>query len=123
MSPNGGNPKDERVTGDMIHNYLQQYAEDHDLLRRIRFNTFVTNASRADDGWRLTFKDSTDVIIAGKLLVCTGVDLHSLHSRIHWRRDRDSSYHSLAGSGHLVPHAAEPVRRARRCGWRGQIRL
>ncbi|KAF4159269.1 hypothetical protein CNMCM6936_001921 [Aspergillus lentulus] len=73
MSPNGGNAKDERVTGDMIHNYLQQYAEDHDLLRRIRFNTFVTNASRADDGWRLTFKDSTDVIIAEKLLVCTGV--------------------------------------------------
>ncbi|EAU36862.1 predicted protein [Aspergillus terreus NIH2624] len=73
MPPNGGNPKDERVTGEMIHNYLQQYAEDHDLLHRIRFNTFVTNASRGEDGWRLAFKDSTDVVITEKLIVCTGV--------------------------------------------------
>ncbi|PTU21751.1 hypothetical protein P175DRAFT_0515817 [Aspergillus ochraceoroseus IBT 24754] len=76
MPPNGGDPKDEHVTGDMIHNYLQQYAEDHDLLRRIRFNTFVTNAAREEGDkrrWRLTFKDSSDMIRTEKLLVCTGV--------------------------------------------------
>ncbi|OQE00320.1 hypothetical protein PENVUL_c054G05581 [Penicillium vulpinum] len=73
MPPNGGNAKDESVTGDMIHNYLQRYAEDHDLLRRIRFNTFVSHAARCAGGWRLTFKDSDDVIETEKLLVCTGV--------------------------------------------------
>ncbi|KAI9370398.1 FAD/NAD(P)-binding domain-containing protein [Aspergillus egyptiacus] len=80
MPPYNGNPKDERVTGDMIHNYLQQYAEDHDLLRRIRFNTFVSNASRCKDGsgsaWRLTLtssNDSTEILDTEKLLVCTGV--------------------------------------------------
>ncbi|RYP71303.1 hypothetical protein DL771_004880 [Monosporascus sp. 5C6A] len=54
MPPNGGNPKDPSVTGEMIHNYLQKYAEDHDLLRRIRFNTFVKEAKKLPDGWRLT---------------------------------------------------------------------
>ncbi|OWP03998.1 hypothetical protein B2J93_4562 [Marssonina coronariae] len=39
MPPYGGNPRDPRVTGEMIHAYLQTYAEGHDLLRRTRFNT------------------------------------------------------------------------------------
>ncbi|KAL7625335.1 hypothetical protein AAE478_004551 [Parahypoxylon ruwenzoriense] len=74
MPPNGGNPKDPRVTGEMIHNYMHKYAQDHDLLRHIRFNTFVTSAEqRASGRWRLSLKDSDDVIEAEKLLVATGV--------------------------------------------------
>jgi hypothetical protein len=74
MPPNQGNKHDERVTGEMIHNYLQNYAEDHDLLRRIRFNTFVSHAKRSTHGgWHLSLKDSDDTIEAAKLLVCTGV--------------------------------------------------
>lgn len=73
MQPNGGDIKDERVTGDMIHSYLQKYAYDHDLLRRIHFNTFVANAARCGTGWRLTFKDSNEAVETEKLLVCTGV--------------------------------------------------
>ncbi|XXH00493.1 hypothetical protein Hte_006839 [Hypoxylon texense] len=73
MPPNGGNPKDPRVTGEMIHNYMHKYAQDHDLLRRIRFNTFVTDAKQCPRGWRLSLRDSDDVIETEKLLVATGV--------------------------------------------------
>ena len=73
MPPNQGNPNDPRVTGEMIHNYLQKYAEDHDLLRRIRFNTFVESAKQYPQGWRLGFRDSSDVVEAEKLLVAPGV--------------------------------------------------
>ncbi|KAJ5816972.1 hypothetical protein N7447_009205 [Penicillium robsamsonii] len=69
MAPNGGDSKDEHVTGDMVHGYLHQYAEDHDLLRRIRFKTFVTNAAREEGDKEY----SSDVIRTEKLLVCKGV--------------------------------------------------
>ncbi|KAK2039666.1 hypothetical protein LZ31DRAFT_558545 [Colletotrichum somersetense] len=57
----------------MIHSYLQEYAEDHDLIRRIRFNTFVEAATRCDRGWRLALRSSNDVVETQKLLVATGV--------------------------------------------------
>ncbi|KAI1756302.1 hypothetical protein F4782DRAFT_538034 [Xylaria castorea] len=73
MPRNGGNPKDPMVTGEMIHTYLQKYAEDHDLLHRIRFNTFVTDAQQFGGGWRLSLKGTDEVIETEKLLVATGV--------------------------------------------------
>ncbi|KAI0152904.1 hypothetical protein GGR57DRAFT_161894 [Xylariaceae sp. FL1272] len=73
MMPNNGNPKDPRVTGDMIHDYMQKYAEDHDILRRIRFNTFVTDAKKCAGGWRLSLGGTEEVIGTEKLLVATGV--------------------------------------------------
>ncbi|KAI0189161.1 hypothetical protein EV127DRAFT_454210 [Xylaria flabelliformis] len=73
MPRNGDNPKDPKVTGEMIHTYLQKYAEDHDLLRRIRFNTFVTDAKQSEGGWRLSLKGTDEVIETEKLLVATGV--------------------------------------------------
>ncbi|KAK1979456.1 hypothetical protein LZ30DRAFT_761813 [Colletotrichum cereale] len=73
MPPHGGDKNDPRVTGDMIHDYLQSYAETHDLLRRIRFNTFVVNAAQTAGGWRLELESSGHVIVAAKLMVATGV--------------------------------------------------
>ncbi|KAI0538851.1 hypothetical protein GGR58DRAFT_466967 [Xylaria digitata] len=73
MPCNGGNPKDPKVTGEMIHDYLQKYAEDHDLLGHIRFNTFVTDAKQFKGGWRLSLKGTSEVIETEKLLVATGV--------------------------------------------------
>ncbi|KAK2057595.1 FAD/NAD(P)-binding domain-containing protein [Colletotrichum caudatum] len=73
MRPHRGDPRDPRVTGEMIHGYLQEYAEDHDLVRRIRFNTFVEAATRCDRGWRLALRSSDDVVETQKLLVATGV--------------------------------------------------
>ncbi|KAJ8124101.1 hypothetical protein ONZ43_g106 [Nemania bipapillata] len=73
MPRNGGNAKDPKVTGEMIHDYMQKYAEDHDLLRRIRFNTFVTDAKQVEGCWRLSLKGTDEVIETEKLLVATGV--------------------------------------------------
>ncbi|KAI1825274.1 hypothetical protein F4861DRAFT_547779 [Xylaria intraflava] len=73
MPRNGGNPNDERVTGRMIHDYLQKYAEDNDLLRRIRFNTFVTDSKQYQGGWRLSLQGTDDIIETEKLMVATGV--------------------------------------------------
>ena len=74
MPPHHGNKKDPRVTGEMIHAYMQRYAEDHDLLRRIHFNTFVESAKQSSSGgWRLAFRDSNEVVETEKLLVATGV--------------------------------------------------
>ncbi|KAJ8133485.1 hypothetical protein O1611_g144 [Lasiodiplodia mahajangana] len=73
MPRNGGNVKDPKVTGEMIHNYLQKYAEDHDLLRHIRFNTFVTDAKQVDGRWRLSLQGIDEVIETEKLMVATGV--------------------------------------------------
>jgi dimethylaniline monooxygenase (N-oxide forming) len=73
MPPYNGDQNDDRVTGDMIHEYLQTYAETHDLLRRIRFNTFVTGATQTAQGWRLSLRDSEDIVETEKLMVATGV--------------------------------------------------
>lgn len=74
--PSKGKTKDCMVTGEMIHEYLQRYAEDHDIIRRVRFNTFVQRASRCARGWRLSLRDSqgtNGVLETAKLMVCTGV--------------------------------------------------
>ncbi|KAF2846075.1 putative dimethylaniline monooxygenase [Plenodomus tracheiphilus IPT5] len=72
MPASGVNAK-KQVTGRMIHDYLQKYAEDHDLLHRIRFNTHVARVERSSRGWRLFFQSSTDIVDTEKLLVATGV--------------------------------------------------
>ncbi|KAJ5765402.1 dimethylaniline monooxygenase [Penicillium odoratum] len=73
--PSVGVTGERQVTGRMIHDYLQQYAEDHNLLPHIRFNTFVTQVDRTSSsgGWRLTLRDSSKIIETAKLLVAPGV--------------------------------------------------
>lgn len=71
--PATGMTKDRQVTGRMIHNYLQRYAEDHGLLRYIRFNTFVNRVEKISGGWRLHFRDSGDIVETAKLMVASGV--------------------------------------------------
>lgn len=74
--PGSGRTKNDMVTGTMIHDYLQRYAEDHDIMRRIRFNSFVRHASKTNHGWRLSIRNlqESDIFLdTAKLLVCTGV--------------------------------------------------
>ncbi|KAL9028250.1 MAG: hypothetical protein Q9196_003362 [Gyalolechia fulgens] len=72
MSKQGATQSD-LVTGTMIHEYLAKYAADHALLPRVRFNTTVERAVRCERGWRLFFKNSSDVMETEKLIVATGV--------------------------------------------------
>lgn len=71
--PLAGVTRKKQVTGRMIHNYLQKYAEDHDLLRHIRFNTHVEKVKRCSRGWRLHFRESSDFLDTEKLMMATGV--------------------------------------------------
>ncbi|KAL4942553.1 hypothetical protein BDV06DRAFT_235396 [Aspergillus oleicola] len=81
--PTDGANNEGQVTGRMIRDYLQRYAEEHDLLRRVRFNTFVDKVERRQQvsrggekrggGWRLHFHQTTDMIDTAKLLVAPGV--------------------------------------------------
>ena len=102
--PADGATKNNLVTGDMIHNYLEKYASDHDLLRRIRFQSFVERAQRCSRGWRLSIKDSPDIIETEKLIVATGVtsipnmpghDGHSLTVPVIHSKDLGSTYTML----------------------------
>jgi dimethylaniline monooxygenase (N-oxide forming) len=70
-----GITKDRYISAKTIHDYLQSYAEDHDLVPRIRLNTTVTNARKIDDRWVLTLNNASHVSqIAGtKLIVASGV--------------------------------------------------
>ena len=71
--PAQGKTGSDLVTGNMIHDYLVRYAQDHHLLRRIRFNTHVEHVIRCPRGWRLQVKDSATPVETEKLLVATGV--------------------------------------------------
>ena len=71
--PKQGATQSDLVTGTMIHEYLGKYAADHALSRRIRFNTTVERAVRCERGWRLFFKNSSDILETEKLIVATGV--------------------------------------------------
>lgn len=87
--PGRGRTQNDMVTGDMIHNYLQTFAEDHDLVRRIRFNTFVDKVERCPDdgsgggsggGWRVHFHDrrrrvlsEQDQEVGGDGNICRGM--------------------------------------------------
>ncbi|KAI4232033.1 MAG: hypothetical protein LQ349_005243 [Xanthoria aureola] len=64
---------DRYISGNTIHGYLNDFAKDHDLVRRTRLNTTVTNIEKADDGmWRLDIKNA-DGIKTEKLIVASGV--------------------------------------------------
>ena len=70
--PKEGETNHNLVTGYMIQNYLEKFAEDHDLLRRIRFNTWVETAERCPRGWRLKIGEN-EFLEATKLIVSTGL--------------------------------------------------
>ncbi|KAI9655991.1 MAG: hypothetical protein M1821_005052 [Bathelium mastoideum] len=105
--PAAGVNSKRQVTGRMIHNYLQKYAEDHDLLRRIRFNTHVERVERSPRGWRLQFKDCNDLLDTEKLMVATGVtsipslpecEEEDVQIPVVHSRDLGQSFHDLQQS-------------------------
>ena len=64
---------DRYISGNTIHNYLNDFAKDHDLVRRIRLNTAVLNIEKTDSElWRLNLKNA-DSLKAKKLIVASGV--------------------------------------------------
>ncbi|KAI4232574.1 MAG: hypothetical protein L6R40_007360 [Gallowayella cf. fulva] len=86
----------EHIAGNVVHDYLVKYAENHDLVRRTRLHSKVTTAEHLPgdkSGWKVTIvptdggdsripkvtdrdsarKDEADSITASKLIVATGM--------------------------------------------------
>lgn len=65
---------DQHVTGQAMHDYVEAYAQKHDLISRIQFSAQVKEASPlpTGSGWRLVMFDS-QVVESAKLIVATGV--------------------------------------------------
>ncbi|KAI1823679.1 flavin-binding monooxygenase-like family protein [Xylaria intraflava] len=69
--PKDGATDHNLVSGKMIFNYLDRFANEHDLKRRICFESWVSKVERCDSGWRLTVNGR--VIHSAKLIIATGV--------------------------------------------------
>ncbi|KAK2749195.1 hypothetical protein FQN57_006810 [Myotisia sp. PD_48] len=68
-----GLTEDRYISGETIHDYLNSFARDYDLVRRTRLNTRVTNVEKLSDGsWLFNIKDNAP-IIGTKLIWATGV--------------------------------------------------
>lgn len=75
MPPQIGAPRDSLIAGGDIHDYLQKYAERHNLLHRIRFASLVSKAERCSVGWRLHCETAGNFILleTTKLILATGI--------------------------------------------------
>ena len=49
--------KDEHIPGESIHEYLQRYAEKHDLTKRLHILTKVNVVEKMQQGWRLELQN------------------------------------------------------------------
>lgn len=72
--------EDDHIPGQLVHNYLHNYAEKFRLLEHIRLNcNVVTAEEQGKDGWLVTILDEQDpakppsTIWASKLVVATGL--------------------------------------------------
>ena len=64
---------DRYIGGETINRYLNDFARDYDLVRRIRLRTHVTKVEHLDeDGWRLII-DGAPAIRADRVVYATGV--------------------------------------------------
>lgn len=68
---------DRYISGLTIHNYLNDFAMEHDLIRRIRLRTTVTRVEKLEKhrGWRLTIARGSP-IKCEKLIYATGATSH-----------------------------------------------
>ena len=73
-----GITEDGYISGETIHTYLNDFAWDHDLVRRTRLRTTVTNVSRtASGGWRLEVEGKPPIECA-KLMYASGATSHPI---------------------------------------------
>ncbi|KAJ9502447.1 hypothetical protein H2202_001568 [Exophiala xenobiotica] len=73
-----GIPDGQHPTGEVMHEYYQAYAEHHDLVKLIDFDTRVCDISRLEgsQGWRLTTEIGSKEFQTKKLLIATGITNH-----------------------------------------------
>ena len=77
MTDDIGVKQGEHIPGSAVHEYLQRYAQKHDLNKRCRLNASLKKAERTSGGWKLSCyfnKDSKSFTLeCTKLVVATGI--------------------------------------------------
>lgn len=79
-----GVKKGEHISGEVCHEYLRQYAEKFDLMKRTLLETKVKTAEKIEKGWSLNLqsvkddgsdgqKQGTRLVTCTKLMVATGL--------------------------------------------------
>jgi len=75
-----GVKREEHIPGKVVFDYFEQYAEKHDLTRRILSMSKIRSAEKIETGWRLTVIDGhlpasnqSRVVTCSKLIVATGL--------------------------------------------------
>lgn len=84
--PKDGATSHNLVSGDMVFKYLDRFADEHDLKRRIQFNANIENVERSPSGWRLTVNGN--VVETSKLIMATGVT--SIENTVPFKVSADS---------------------------------
>jgi cation diffusion facilitator CzcD-associated flavoprotein CzcO len=77
-----GVPAGSHIPGEVMHEYFKQYAQKWDILRRIDFETFVSEISRLEgpEGWNVKVQkgDVAHDLQTKKLIIATGIT-HTPH--------------------------------------------
>lgn len=79
-----GVKKGEHISGEVCHEYLRQYAEKFDLVKRTLLETKVKTVEKIEKGWNLTLQSAKDggqdgqnqgtrLVTCTKLMVATGL--------------------------------------------------
>jgi dimethylaniline monooxygenase (N-oxide forming) len=84
--PKAGATGDNLVTGDMVFKYLDRFADEHDLKRRIQFGSDVEKVERSLTGWILTVNGV--LVESKKLIIATGVT--SIENKVPFNVDPDA---------------------------------
>lgn len=96
-----GITQDGYISGQTIHTYLNDFAWDFDLTRRIRLQTTVTSVHRTCTGsWRLDIKGQVPIECT-KLIYASGATSHPVIPSWHMENFESTVIHSCETGAHL----------------------
>ncbi|KAI1734291.1 cofactor FMO1 FAD enzyme [Xylaria scruposa] len=96
-----GITQDGYISGETIHAYLNDFAWDFDLTRRVRLQTTVTSVHRmSTGGWRLEIKGQVPIQCA-KLIYASGATSHPVVPSWHTNNFDSAIIHSCETGAHL----------------------
>jgi dimethylaniline monooxygenase (N-oxide forming) len=106
MKKTGLSP-DRYISAQTIHDYLQGFAEDHDLVRRTWLGQRVTNAEKVGEKWVLTLNDGAAHVSGTKLIAATGVTSGPYMPNFPQKDFNKPIVHS-SKLGEIIPHLVGP---------------
>jgi dimethylaniline monooxygenase (N-oxide forming) len=106
MKKTGLSP-DRYISAQTIHDYLQSFAEDHDLVRRTWLRQKVTKAEKLNGKWLLTLNNGASQVSGVKLVAATGVTSGPYVPNFPQKEFNQPMIHS-SKLGEYIPHLIGP---------------